>query len=119
VVDPDATAEAAALVVPQPPPPVWDGVERRIIPAFPGARPNAGHLKTADDVVWHPDRALGLYSVPDKIQEDIDRLEQTSFNPWRKRENYAERAHTLLYIEVSASTHTYQAIVGMIQLPLP
>ena len=37
--------------------------------------------------------------MPDKLQEDIDKLERTGFNPWRTRGNYAERTHTLLYIE--------------------
>ena len=107
VADPDMAA-AVELDEVERPPPVWDSIERRVIPAFPGARPNAGHLKTPDDVAWHPDRRLGLYAVPEKLQDDIDRLERTKFNPWRTRSNYAERTHTLLYIEEAQQVKNFR-----------
>ena len=53
VADPDL--EAALQLEESQPPRVWDCIERRTIPAFPGSRPNASHLKTADDVAWHPE----------------------------------------------------------------
>eukprot|EP00966_Prymnesium_polylepis_P117264 2709773-Prymnesium_polylepis.1 len=54
VADPDLEA-AIQLDSDQQQTQVWDCIERRTIPAFPGSRPNASHLKTADDVAWHPE----------------------------------------------------------------
>ncbi|KAL3915188.1 MAG: hypothetical protein SGPRY_007339, partial [Prymnesium sp.] len=98
VADPDVTA-AEELDCCQRAQQVWDGIERRTIPAFPAARPNASHLKTPDEVEWHPDRRLGLYEVPEQLQNDIDKMERTVFNPWQKPENYVKRMHTLLFVE--------------------
>jgi len=106
VEDPDLAAAAAEIETSQRTAPVWDGVERRIIPAFHGARPNASHLKTPDDVVWQ--NALGEYPIPERLQEDIDNLERTSFNAWRTRDNFVERTHTLLYIEEAQQVKNFR-----------
>ena len=79
---------------------VWDGKDRLLVQCVPQARPNASHRHTDDNVAWARGRSLKLYLIPEEVQAGIDERNQArDFNPWKNRDEFGARMHTLLWME--------------------
>ena len=80
---------------------VWDGKERRLVPAPPLPRSSLSHRHVAAETEYV--ESLPENPIPKELQDDIDDHDRfLHFNPWREKSTYRDRLHNLLWIEEAA-----------------